>query len=248
MTRAPLFVFLALLFAAGCQSPAPAPDAKTDEAPKVATEDKPQGEEPAAETPAADPASIPADVKTDAFDYYGLANAEPVPMEVVADGSPQRTGTQTTKLVQVENGVATYEIARTGSLSALGTMTLEARKDGIYVKSTSIGEIEGEQLELPTGLTPGKTWKTSLKIKRQDGSMVENDSTFKVVRQEKVKTPAGEFDALLIESTGPMKMEGNESKMSTKGWFVKGRGAVKMSITTTPKGQKPTTMVIQETK
>jgi hypothetical protein len=36
--------------------------------------------------------------------------------------------------------------------------------------------------------------------------------------------------------------------MTTKGWFVKGRGAVKMTITTTPKGKKPTTMVIQETK
>jgi hypothetical protein len=248
MTRASFLVLLALLVAAGCQSPAPMTEAEKDEAPKVATGNTPQGEESTADAPAPDPASIPADVKTDAFEYYGLANSDPVPMEVIADGSPQRTGTQTTKLVKVEDGVATFEIARTGSLSALGTMTLESRKDGIYVKSTSIGEIEGEQLELPAGLTPGKTWKTSLKIKRQDGSTVENDSTFKVVRKEKVKTPAGEFDALLIESTGPMKMDGTESQMTTKGWFVKGRGAVKMTITTTPKGKKPTTMVIQETK
>ena len=55
MSRAPLLVLLALVFAAGCQTPAPAPEGKTEEAPKVAGEVT-KGEEPVSENPAPDPA------------------------------------------------------------------------------------------------------------------------------------------------------------------------------------------------
>jgi hypothetical protein len=103
-------------------------------------------------------------------------------------------------------------------------------------------------LELPADLAPGKTWKSSLKIKRSENSTIENAADFKVVGTEKVETPVGSYpDALVITSKGTAKIDGTSSEMETKGWFVKGRGAVKMSITTTSGGTK-TSMTVQETK
>ncbi len=190
---------------------------------------------------------LPAELKNDAYDYYGLGLTEPVPMEVVMQGQPTRTGTQLVQLKEVSNDVAVYEITRTGSLADLGSMQVELKKDGIFVRSSSIGEIEGSHLELPSGLHIGKSWTSTLKIKGASGT-VENSSTFKIVRTESVTTKVGKYNALLITSVGPATIAGQKSQMSTKGWFVKGRGAVKMIIVTKPASGPSTEMTIQETK
>jgi len=94
--------------------------------------------------------------------------------------------------------------------------------------------IEPPELILEFPLKVGKSWMK--KIKRANLVM---DTTFWVKEKEKVTTPAGEFEALKVESHGTTPAGG---KFSAYQWYAKGVGRVKeiMEIEQPPPGAKTT--------
>lgn len=199
-------------------------------------------------TPPAAPdlAQIPESLKGEAFEYYGLANTKPMNMAVENSDQPTAvsTGTQTIALKEIKDGVPTFSIERTGQLAALGSQEVRLEADGIYNSMSTVAKLGPKDLELPMKLSPGTKWKSHAEI-TQNGQTIVNDSELTVVGPEKVKTKAGEHDALLITSTGLSTINGEKAKTTSKNWYVKGLGNVKSVLTLTfPK--KVTTLTIQE--
>ncbi len=261
MNRNALFLLLLAVPLTGCQ-PDPAPIAGEPGAQAVTS----GGEKPAvpppspAGSPTGEPvepagatlAQLPAELKHDAFEYYGLSNEGTMPLEVTYSNGDVKTGAQTAQIKEVKNGRATFGITRTGGLfEAFGSSedVMELDKSGVYALSTSAGKLEGRQLEVPTGLVPGKTWKVNSKIELNEGGKVQIDHVFKVEGMRKIKTKLTEYpQALLITSKGTMRTQNGSARMETRSYYVRGRGAVRSEIKQIPAAGKPVTMVIQETK
>lgn len=241
----------------GCQPPAaessarePASSAESEstgeKAPSTAagTDPKPV----AATAPALDPKALPDNLKNDAFRYYGLGNTLPVDFELKVSNRPDvMTGTSQFRLKEVKDGKGIITLERTGGLTVLGSMDLSLEPTGLYVLATTVGKIDKKHLELPAKLTPGSNWTSETKITQDGGQTVEHSSKFRVVRTESVTTKAGKRDALLIQSSGPGKQNGQPVRMDTKMWLVKDRGLVKMEMSFKPAKGEAINMVLQET-
>jgi hypothetical protein len=235
-----LIALAAFLALTGCSKDAtvkePAPGASGSTA----------GEDPKTGQPSLPLSAVPDEVKLSGYAYYGLEKTGPVEFEVVMPNDPTpQTGTSTTRLIKAENGEAVFLTERTGPLQQLGSEELVAKKDGIY--NTRIGgqAVEPPQLVMPADLTVGKAWTTQGKITLPDGQTFEQKMSLKAVAMEKVKTKAGEFDALKVTAAGETKFQGKTSKSNITAWYVKGLGAVKMIIETSePKGK----MTVEATK
>ncbi|MFZ4508438.1 MAG: hypothetical protein ACOYON_12160 [Fimbriimonas sp.] len=247
-----IVVLGALMVLAGCSGSAPVVDKKPDtpvDVDKSSTEKTTEAKstEPTEEPPKV--VDLPNDLKHDAFDYYGIGLSEPIDMEVTSNTQTAVvTGSQTTTLKEIKDGKAVFLVERTGGLSTLGTNELTLEKDGIYVKSSSIAKVGERELEMPAGLQPGKTWSTTTELSSDSRSM-KVKSTFVVKAIEKVTTKKATYDnALLIVSTGKGTQDGSNVSITTKSWFVRGRGNVKAVIVRTPGTGKPETLTIQETK
>lgn len=195
--------------------------------------------------------SVPADLKTEAFSYYGLENLSPIEYEVISSaiGAPQ-TGTSTTTLAEVKDDIARFVTSRTGeALSQMGDEEVEARKDGVY--NTKIGghPVEPAQLVLPSDLAAGKTWSTKGKVTAQTAQGLKTfDQSFeyKVIGTEKVKTKAGEFDSLKVTAKGTITVDGKKNQSEVVAWYVKRVGTVKMDIRSS--GDRKVSMTIEATK
>lgn len=178
--------------------------------------------------------SLPANLKHEGYEYYGLGQTQALGYEVISTVEPGASkGDSTSQLQSIEGGTAKFVTTRTGPLAALGEQILELRPDGVYSTSMAGNKIEPPQLELPAELPVGKTWSTKGSVKLPDGRTLEQDLQYKVVGEEKVQTKAGEFDALKVTVSGQIKFgeEPNQSQVSA--WYVKGIGVVKMTISTT---------------
>lgn len=189
---------------------------------------------------------VPAELKTEGYEYYGLSHGAPIEFEVVMpNSSTPETGTAVTKLTAVKDGVATFVTDRTGPLESLGSEELIVKPDGIY--NTKIGgqPVEPVQLVMPADVSVGKVWTSKGKIKLQDGKTFTQDMKFKVVGREKVKTKAGEFDALKVTAQGEITVGDKRSQSNITAWYVKGLGTVKMAITTS---SPPGKMTVEATK
>jgi len=201
-------------------------------------------------TPPPAPASVPDELKSDAYHYYGLANENP--MKVKISGPREASGTQQFHLKSVEGGKATFEMERTGALAdQFGTETVSLEKDGIYTIAST--QVNGalHNIELPANLPVGATWKNSDTLKQTNGETIEQNVAFKVVGPEEVTTEAGKQQALLITASGTMKLGSQTFRMNSRMWYVKDRGLVK-SVFNMVNGKdpkaKPQVITIQETK
>jgi hypothetical protein len=190
---------------------------------------------------------IPAELRHDAFEYYGLGYTEPIDKEMEMQGNVY-TGTERSELKEIRDGIPIFVIRRTGGLGAIGEMEVSLEEDGLYVLSSTTGKLEGKNLEMPADLSPGKTWNQTSAFTTNDGSRVEHTGEFRVVGTETVQTKAGAREALLITSSGTWTQDGNRSKMETKSWYVRGRGAAKVEIVSTPDEGEKRVVVIQETE
>ncbi len=235
----PTFAILAI----GCNN---ATTAKTEDPKETVPSVTSKGPEA---TPAVDPASVPAELKHEGYEYYGLGAEKPINMEIVSSaGNAIQTGEQSVKLKSVEGGKAIYEITRTGQLGQqLGNMEVRVEKDAIYVHSSPIATVGEKDIELPASLAPGSTWKTRTIVK-QDGQTMDVTNDFKVEGVEKLKTKVGEYDALLVTSKGSGTVQGQKLRMETQSWHVKGRGNIKTIMKTFDATNRANTITIQETK
>lgn len=180
------------------------------------------------------PPGLPAELKNDAFEYYGLGNDKPVRLEIVENGLPN-VGTKTVKLDKIEGDKATYTLHQDGGLAGQGDITLSLEKDGIYTMKSSVGKLKPHSLEMPAKLDVGGGWKDHTEM--GDGKIVL-DNDLKIVGKERVSTPGGTFDeALHVTSTGSGTMGQGPINLETESWYVRGLGAVKQILRITPKGK-----------
>jgi len=198
----------------------------------------------ASATPA--PPGLPADLKNDAFDYYGLGNDKPVRLEILrAEGAAPQIGTRAFSMGEVKDGKATFVEHQTGALESQGDITFSLEKDGLYVMSSSKTELKAHTLEMPAKLEVGSGWKDHTEMS-PEGQKIVLDNDIKIERKERITTPGGTFDdALYITSTGTGTIDGKPVTLTTKSWYVRGMGPVKQLEEVTMKGEAKRLITIQ---
>lgn len=173
-----------------------------------------------------DLAKLPADLKGDAFEYYGLGRTEPIKMTVVR-GSDKSPASQNVSLTKVESDAAEFTIISDGALKDLGEVKVKLDKSGIRVVSLKGEAADPDTFELPNGLTKGKSWP--FKLPSSDAKI---SGVNKVIGTESVKTAVRTYaDALVVETTATGTQSGQKIQLKSKQWLVKGRGQVKAEIT-----------------
>ncbi len=245
MKLRPLFFLpLAVLVAAGCSPKDPVtPVASSGNAPTNAPDVN-----ITPPTVALDRSQIPAELKNDAYEYFGLGSEKPVDMQVVVSSEPGvKTGTVTTTLTEVKDGKAVFTIERTGGLIQLGTQKVTLQKEGIYVTESTDAVLDSPQLELSSNLKPGSTWSSKLKVDKP-GSKMELATTYTVKGIEKFRTQKGPREGLLVLAKGSGTANGQPITFESREWYVKGVGGVKAVLVTKMKGGQSQTITIEETK
>jgi hypothetical protein len=189
---------------------------------------------------------LPDELKTDAYEYYGLVSDKPVRLEIVnGEGAVPQIGTRTFSLDKVENGKATFIQRQGGALESEGDITLSLEKDGLYVMASSRSKLKPHSLEMPAKLEPGGGWKDHTEMD-QDGQKIMLDNDLRIVRKERIATKGGTFDdALYITSTGKGTIGGQPVTLTTQHWYVRGVGPVKQIVEVTTKGKPTRTITIQ---
>ena len=164
------------------------------------------------------------------------------------DGN-KREGEQKQTYDGLVDGKPRFTIERADALSQLGTEVVEVREDGVYIVSSRSKQLEKPLLALPAKMEIGKTWDIDQKMEDPNGNSIEMKAASKIEGQEKLKTPAGEYDCILISMTGTLTAEGKTHKVSGKTWFAPGIGTVKLMVTSTPAdGKKPSSYTITLSK
>ena len=178
---------------------------------------------------------IPASLKTEAFDYYGLANSSSIPLQMTGGKQPEKLGSRERKLIRVASDSATFEEDWTAGLMELGPSTVEALPDGIYTTSAFGHLLPKPALELPANVKPGTKWHVDNKVVDQ-GKPFEEIGDISVIGVQKVTIGTKSYDALLVKETGQLKTDGNSIDVASQKWYVKGLGEVKESLQTTSGG------------
>ena len=190
-----------------------------------------------ATTKPAGAATIPSEIKTAGFEYYGLSNTKPLSMKGLVTGA-RRTGAWVNSLVGFDSNKATYEQRFTGTLSELGVNRVTADKSGIYATSVSGYVLDKPQLELPADPQPGFTWKFNVTIKGSNQESILDSGTDKIVGMKKVTAGGKSYDALLVEESGSLTGGGNTANVTARKWLVKGLGPVRQEIHSESQGKK----------
>lgn len=222
MKTTPILLSVAALLAlAGCPGP---------EAAK-----KPDGATP--ESPAAKeaPKEVAQNLKHAAYDWMGFGRLEPFTFAISSlDGEAPTEGTQTLQLLSADDKAAKFQITRDGAMARLGNEEFEVRPDGIYQTSMPKHTLSAPVMVMPADIAEGKVWSSKFSAASETGQQVAFTLNNKAVRTEKVKTKAGEFDGLLIVSTGDMTVttagKAEKNSLSSKSWYSKGLGNVKMTL------------------
>ena len=190
---------------------------------------------------------VPQSLRTDAYEYFGLANTKAQDFEILSEGDPARTGTQQLKLTEVKGDRAVFRVTRTGGLAPSGENDYSLRPDGVWSENSTLDPSMKPSVEIPNDLKPGKTWKTVIEV-NTTSDKIKQDMTFKVVGVEKIKTPLATREALYIKGDGTAEMGGKKSAMTLKSWYTKGIGMVKMEVASKGQDGKVKTIIIQERK
>ena len=194
------------------------------------------------ETPVANLSeTLPAELKHEGFEYYGLGVGTPVDFVLKNTANGQTSnGARVFKLNKVENGKAYFTQSHTGGLSPVGDYEIMVDKAGVWVISSSTVKVEKPQQEIPAKLTPGVTWHTKSDLE---------DTEYRVVGPETIKTAMGDRKTILITGKGTAKINGADVPVESKFWCAKGLGQVRTEMKTIPKANqgKPQTVTMEET-
>ena len=180
--------------------------------------------------------SVPPELKHDGFEYNGFDRTAPLTyLFALVEGDKPEEGKQTSELKSVEKGQATYSVKRTGSLMAIGDEELAVRPDGVYLVSTSLGSPQSPVLLMPAVLKPGTVWDYNYELNtttpsKTGGSKMHFKGKARVEKEEKIKVAAGEFDTLMVSETAEMDNAGAKGTVSSKSWYAKGIGVVRMKM------------------
>lgn len=238
------------IFVWGCGSGGDASkDAPKPETPTTASATPSNGteEKDAAGATEADSASVPAELKHAAFEYYGLDRKETLTVKSTGRPVGDGEGTQAVEFVEMKDGNAVYLITQTGILADLPSQEIVVRKDGVYTTKIAGNALKEPSLELPADLSIGKSWTSKGEFTLSESVTVKQDVNYKVVKIEKVKVPLGEYEALVLNASGSLTAQGQTNKISLKMWLAKGVGLIK-SETETTQGGKPVKVVMEAIK
>ncbi|MDI9638939.1 hypothetical protein QPK87_27965 [Kamptonema cortianum] len=224
MTRKLFLLSSAILVALSISACGKKADADTD--PKTGTSKS-------TEAPAPKIEDIPEELKHAGYKYYGLGSSTKMTFSMAVEGSVQE-GTQTSQFAGMSDGKAVFNIVRDGVLATMGNEKYMVNSDGVFITgrgSDEQPEVFAEPvLALPADAKVGATWSTKLTTKDVNGAEVQLNTSEKVVKQEKIKVPAGEFDCIVVSTTGTMTVGGKSGKISGTGWYAAGTGPVKLEI------------------
>lgn len=180
--------------------------------------------------------TVPDELKHDGYAYNGFAKTTPLTyLFTRLEGDKPEEGTQTSELTSVEKGQAAYSVKRTGALMAIGDEDLMVKPDGVYLVSTSLGSPEKPVMLMPAEVKPGTVWDYDYELNTTTGSKTANSKMHfkgkaKAEKEEKVKVAAGEFDTLMVSETADMDNAGVKGTVSSKSWYAKGVGVVRMKM------------------
>lgn len=173
----------------------------------------------------------------------------------------EKSGFQTTQVVtKLVGNTFTFEsksgpkgaemsVTTTGECSADGiTLNMGADTPSKGTQQIRTLKHSGSDVGPPGQMKVGGAWTSALTREMTAGTvkvLISTKSTYKVVAAEKVKVPAGEYDALKIETetatttkkAGSPRSEVTRSKTTT--WLVKGVGLVKSQSAATEPGEPP---------
>lgn len=169
------------------------------------------------------------ELRHDAYQYYGLGNNKTLVYTLKLQ-DVEEEGEQEVAYQGLIDGVPTYKILRTGALSDLGDETLQLSEEGVKLSETSIGEVAEPSLALPAKIAVGDTWEDTQTITQRDGKDLVMKSSYKVEKEEKLTTDAGEFDTIYISSNGTITYDGSTRTFTGRINYAKGIGPVKLVI------------------
>ncbi len=227
--------------------PKKSPDASTTAASSTGLSDPSKPSQAENDKPGLPVDQVPKSLRTDAYEYFGLANMKAQDFEILSEGDPTRTGTQQLKLTEVKGDRAVFRVTRTGGLAPSGENDYSLRPDGVWSENSTLDPSMKPSVEIPNDLKPGKSWKTVIEV-NTSSDKIKQDMTFKVVGVETVKTPLATREALYIKGEGSAEMGGKKSSMTLKSWYTKGIGMIKMEVASKGTDGKVKTIIIQERK
>lgn len=188
------------------------------------------------------PKVVGENLKTEAFNWMGFDREDTYNYLVSEmEGVDAQPGTQTLALVSTSENAAKFQFTRAGSMEKLGSEDFEARKDGIYQTRMSLGALAEPMLVMPGDVKTGSSWPSTFETTDSNGRKIVFKVTNKAEKEESVKVKAGDYNALLVTTTGTMTVtepaaEGAApakpvvNQLSSKAWYAKGIGNVKMTL------------------
>lgn len=201
-----------------------APEAKTEEA-KTQTPETP---------PVLKVSDLPAELKHDAFEWYGLGNEAGIKMKLT-QGKTIQKGDQKFVLEKVEGGSAYFKQVWGGDLAFYGEARYVLDTKGVAGTEAQGTKVDPPQIELPAKITPGYAWKTPGKLEMTGGS-ISNLSAV-IVGFKPLKVAGRSIQALLVRRTSTINVSGKTQHMDVSEYYEKGVGAVKMEVTMKGGGQ-----------
>lgn len=186
------------------------------------------------------PPTVPDSLKTDAYEYYGMASEKPQKVTITMEQNGTKTypGTHTITLVSASPDKAVFQETQTGAPSGDNNQTVSLTKDGIFIDAVDPYKLKTPHvLQLPTGLTPGKTWPYTIELD-MGGSTLKVTSIGKVVGPQTIKTKSGPMQALYVTGDGAGTYGSSKVQLKDDWWYVKGKGLMKSKDTLTIGGKK----------
>ncbi|MFN7172100.1 MAG: hypothetical protein ACK4P3_04870 [Fimbriimonadaceae bacterium] len=191
---------------------------------------------------------VPDSVRTEAFSYWGLGSNRPIVYEL---SYPDRNGDGEEPENRTEQGVssivfdsagddvATFIVQRTGGLNTIGDQTVEARPEGIFTVSSSLGNISEPIMELPAVLEQGKTWSSEVELQLDAATAITESFNYRIEGMEPVTVPLGTFEAMRVSQSTTVRTksaDGSEVVSNVTGsiWYVRDIGIVKVESTIAP--------------
>jgi hypothetical protein len=209
---------------------------QTSTTPKTTSPDvKPQADPAKPETPApAKLADLPAELRHEAFEWYGFGNEQGVKMKLT-QGKTIQKGDQRFELEKIEGNTAHFRQVWGGDLSFYGEARYILNAEGISGTEAQGTKVDPPQLELPAKLTPGHSWKAPGKLEMQGGSISNLSAT--IVGLKPLKVAGRSIQAMLVRRTSTINVTGKAQQMEVSEYYEKGVGVVKMEVTMKGGGQ-----------
>jgi hypothetical protein len=186
------------------------------------------------------PLKIPAELVTGGARYMGYPFSKKVVYKMTGFPAGQSSEQTVVPTYDAENKAVTLNYQGEPSFTS---ETYEFRADGMYGTLLGGNEVDPPMLAMAAEPTIGKSWPLKGTLKQGDGMKV--NTVVRVDRREKVKVPAGEYDALLLTEEGTISVGTMTFKVSGKGWYVEGIGAVKRTISQTDSAGKTSNITIE---